>query len=60
MKKDSLNNYNVAFIVEEEMELRRMYGIPELLSRDCDYLWQCDNEEQRIEYLKKNYPAYFK
>jgi len=57
--KDSLNDYNVAFIAEQEAEYRRIYGILELTSRDCDYLWECDDEEKRLAYLKKHYPSYF-
>ena len=57
--KDSLNDYNVAFIAEQEAEFRRMYGIMELTSMDCDYLWQCETDAQCLEYLKKHYPSYF-
>ena len=57
--KRSLNDYNVAFIAEQEAEYRRAYGIFDLTSNDCDFLWQCDSEEERIEYLKKHYPSHF-
>ena len=57
--KKTLNDYNVAFIAEQEAEFRRIYDIPELTSRDCDYLWECESEEESREYLKKNYPSYF-
>ena len=59
MNKDSLGNYNVAFIAETEAEYREMYGILDLTYRDCDYLFRCDTEEERQAYLKKNYPTHF-
>ena len=59
MMKDSLNNYNVAFIAEQEAEYRRIYGILDLTSKDCDYLWQCETEAECLEYLKKRYPLHF-
>ena len=57
--RDALDNYNVAFLAEQEAEFRRIYGILELTSKDCDYLWECKSEEERLEYLKKHYPSYF-
>ena len=45
--KKTPNDYNVAFIAEQEAEFRRIYDIPELTSRDCDYLWECESEEER-------------
>lgn len=57
--KDSLNNYNIAFIAEQEAEYRRIYGILDLTSKDCDYLWQCETEAECLEYLKKHYPSHF-
>ena len=56
--RDSLDNYNVAFIAEQEAEFSRIYGILELTSKDSDYLWECKSEEERLEYLKKHYPSY--
>ena len=58
MMKDSLNNYNVAFIAEQEAEFRRIYGILDLTSKDCDYLWECNIEAQRLAYLKKHYSSH--
>ena len=59
MNKDSLYNYNVAFIAEVEADFRSTYGILDLTSRDCEYLFRCDTEEERRAYLRKNYPQYF-
>ena len=57
-KRDSLENYNVAFIAEVEAEFRRSYGIIDLDSRDCDILWELETEEERNAYLKKRCPGY--
>ncbi|MBQ2988645.1 MAG: hypothetical protein IJD59_06040 [Clostridia bacterium] len=57
-KRDSLENYNVAFIAEVEAEFRRSYGIIDLDSRDCDILWELETEEERNAYLKKRFPGY--
>ena len=59
-KRDSLEDYNVAFIAEVEAEFRRSYGILDLDSRDCDILWELETEEERIAYLKQKYPARYK
>ena len=59
-RKDSLNDYCDAFIAETEAEYRRVYGIMEITSKDCDILWELETREEKIAYLKKRYPSYFK
>ena len=59
-KQISLDDYSDAFIAEIEAEFRRIYGIVDLDSHDCNILWELETEEERKAYLKKKFPKYCK